>query len=378
MNTIFNTATTSTGRMKTYIYIIMSAAAATLLSAACTGKNTQADAEKQLTAVERGRVGATETVQLRSIDDELVLNGDVACDEALLRKVFVPCTGRVGGIAVEVGDKVERGQRLATVHSEGAAEYRKSLSDADAEIRMAQRQYDMQQDMHKSGMASDKDLEEAHERLLTAKAEQRRLRDVARINGYGGKSSAILLAPISGHVIAKRIYNDSYVGDDNNDEAAFEIADLRRVWVIADVYESDIAKIRQGAEVSVATIAYPDAVFRGRIDKVYSVLDSQSKTMKVRVELDNPGGKLKPGMFASVGVSLTANGRRMAAVPSQAVIFEDGKDYVVVLSRGKYHRRQVSVARASGGYSFIASGVEPGEEVVVKNALLYFNASANE
>lgn len=240
MNTIFNTATTSTGRMKTYIYIIMSAAAATLLSAACTGKNTQADAEKQLTAVERGRVGATETVQLRSIDDELVLNGDVACDEALLRKVFVPCTGRVGGIAVEVGDKVERGQRLATVHSEGAAEYRKSLSDADAEIRMAQRQYDMQQDMHKSGMASDKDLEEAHERLLTA------------------------------------------------------------------------------------------------------------------------------------------NGRRMAAVPSQAVIFEDGKDYVVVLSRGKYHRRQVSVARASGGYSFIASGVEPGEEVVVKNALLYFNASANE
>lgn len=349
-----------------------------VLLAACENKNQQADAEKQLAAVEKGIVTATEMVQMRNIDDELVLNGYVACDEALLRKVFIPCTGRVSGLTIEVGDKVNRGQRLATVHSEEAADYRKSMADADAEIRMAQRQLAMQQDMHMSGMASDKDVEEARERVVMAKAERRRLGDVASINGYGGKASATLTAPISGYVIGKRIYNDSYVSDDNNDEAAIEIADLSRVWVVADVYESDIAKIRQGAEASVTTMAYPDEVFRGRIDKVCSVLDSQSKTMKVRVNLDNPGGRLRPGMFASVGVSLSVNGRRLPSVSSSAVIFDNGKDYVMVAANGKYIRREVKVAHSSSGYSFIALGLNAGEVVVTKNALLHFNASANE
>lgn len=361
--------------MKTYAMILTGL----LLLAACNNNNQQAEAERQLTAIEKGNVTATEKVVLKNIDDELVLNGDVMCDEALLRKVFVPCTGRVSGLTVEVGDRVSRGQRLATVHSEGAADYRKNLSDAEAEMRMAQREYAMQQDMHKSGMASDKDVEEARERLSAAKAEHQRLRDVADINGYNGKSVAALVAPISGYVIAKRIYNDSYVSDDNNDEAAVEIADLHKVWVIADVYESDIAKIRQGTETVVTTMAYPNDVFRGKIDKVYSVLDRESKTMKVRVNLNNPDGILKPGMFASVRVSLSANGKRLPAVPSSAVIFANGNDYVMVKTpKGKYERRKVRVAHASAGYSFMLSGLETNEEVVTKNALLYFNAAENE
>ncbi len=360
--------------MKTYTIIL----AGLLLMTACNSKDSQAEAEKQLTAIEKGNVMATSFVELKGIDDELVLNGDVVCDEALLRKVYVPCTGRVSGLTVETGDRVSRGQRLAMVYSEGAADYRKAMNDADAETRMAQRQYEMQQDMHKSGMASDKDVEEARERLLTAKAEQQRLRDVASINGYNGKSNAAIVAPISGYVIHKRIYNDSYVSEDANNEAAIEIADLHQVWVIADVYESDIAKIRQGADVIVKTMAFPDVEFPGRIDKIYSVLDSESKTMKVRVNLVNTDERLRPGMFASVSVSLSANGKRMPALPSSAVIFEDGKDYVMVVSKSGYERREVRVAHASAGYSYLAQGVEQGEKVVTKNALLYFNAAGNE
>lgn len=360
--------------MKTYTLLLTGIA----LMAACSNKSQQAEAEKQLTAIERGKVMATDTVSVRSIDDELVLNGDVTCDEALLRKVFVPCTGKVTGLKVEVGDRVTRGQLLAIIHSEGAADYRKSLNDAEAQLRMARRDYAIAQDMQMSGMASDKDVEEAHERVEMAKAEHQRLADVAHINGYNGKSVAALTAPIAGHIIAKRIYNDAYVSDDNNDEPAIEIADLRKVWVIADVYESDIAKVHQGAEAVVTTMAYPDVRFAGRIDKVYSVLDSQSKTMKVRVCLDNPDGILRPGMFASVRVSLAAGGRRMAAVPSQAVIFDSGHDYVMVVTPKRVERRPVRVAHTSAGYSYIASGVESGEVVVTKNALLYFNASGNE
>ncbi len=360
--------------MKAYIIILAGLFSLT----ACNNKDTQAEAEKQLTAIEKGKVTETEAVELRGIDDELVLNGDVMCDESLLRKVFVPCTGRVSGLTVETGDHVVRGQHLAMIHSEGAADYRKALNDADAEMRMAKRLLDMQTDMHKSGMASDKEVEEARERLLAAKAEHQRLSDVASINGYNGKANAALVAPISGYVIEKRIYNDSYVSEDANNEAAIEIADLHKVWVVADVYESDIAKVRQGAEVLVTTMAFPDAEFRGKIDKVYRVLDSESKTMKVRVNLDNKDEMLRPGMFASVRVSLSDNGKRMAAVPSAAVIFESGNDYVMVSTKRGYERREVRVAHASSGYSFIASGVKEGEKVVTKNALLHFNASNNE
>lgn len=362
--------------MKEYAILWMGILA--LIFSSCSKKDSQADAEKQLTAIEKENVMATEEVQLKGIDEELVLNGDVMCDETLLRKVFVPCTGRISGLKVEVGDRVARGQRLAMVHSEGAADYRKELNDADAEIRMAKRLYQMQQDMHKSGMASDKDVEEAREHLMMAKAEHQRLRDVGSINGYNGKSNASLVAPISGYVINKRIYNDSYVSEDTNNEAAIEIADLHKVWVIADVYESDIAKIRQGADVQVSTMAFPDVTFHGKIDKIYSMLDSESKTMKVRVELENKEEKLRPGMFASVRVSLSANGKRLPAVPSSAVIFENGKDYVMVVSKGKMERREVKVVHASSGYSFLESGITIGEKVITKNALLYFNASDGE
>lgn len=355
--------------MKIYASILF---AALLLLSACNNTTQQ---ESATVPVKRP---TTVKVHLKSLSDNLVLNGDVACDEALLRKVYVPCTGRVSALSVQVGDYVKRGQALATIHSEQAADYRKALCDAEAEERIAQREYNMQQDMKRAQMASDKEVEEAHQRLLVAKAEHQRLQHVAHINGYSRSANATLIAPISGYVISKHIYNDSYVTEETNNEAAIEIADLQRVWVIADVYESDIAKVRQGTETVVTTMAYPDDVFCGRIDKVYSVLDRESKTMKVRVTLDNPNAKLKPGMFASVSVSLSANGDRMAAVPSAAVVFEDGFDYVMVVKGGKYERRKVRVTHVASGYSYIASGLKTGEEVITENALLYFNAATNE
>lgn len=358
--------------MKIYTSILF---AALLLLSACN--NTTNRQESATAPVKRP---TTMKVHMKTLNDDLVLNGDVACDEALLRKVYVPCTGRVTTLSVQVGDYVKRGAALATIHSEAAADYRKSISDAESEMRLAQREYNMQQDLKRSQMASDKDVEEAHQRLLVAQAEHKRLQHVAQINGYGSGASAnvTLTAPIAGYVINKRIYTDSYVNEENNNEAAIDIADLQRVWVIADVYESDIAKVRQGTEATVTTMAYPDEVFCGRIDKVYSVLDSESKTMKVRVTLDNPNGRLKPGMFASVSVSLSDNGERMAAVPSSAVVFEGGFDYVMVVSGDKYERRKVRVTHVANGNSYIASGVKTGEEVITENALLYFNASENE
>ena len=360
---------------RNYIYVV----AGVFICSSCSTRVKQSVQEQRLDTLEKSHVVALSTAKMRAVDDELVLNGTVACDESLLGKIFVPCTGRVNGLRVEVGDRVSAGQQLAVVHSEEAADYRKGLNEADAEIRLAQRDYRMQCDMHQSGMASDKDVAAARERVLVANAERQRLHEVASINGYGRRSDAVLTSPISGYVIDKHIYNDSYVSEQTNDDPAIEIADLRRVWVIADVYGSDIAKVHPHAAVRVTTMAYPDEVFFGRVDKVYSVLDSESKTMKVRVCLDNPKGLLKPGMFASVHVRLSGSGQPLCAVPSSAVIFENGHDYVMVKQNPhEYRRREVKVVHTAGGYSYLSAGLLPDEKVVSKNALLYFNSTENE
>lgn len=319
-------------------------------------------------------------VEMRSYGDELTLNGDVSCDESLVRKIFIPCSGRVSGLTVEVGDRVGAGQRLAVIRSEEAADYNKGLADADAQIKLAQRDYQMKQDMHHSGMASDKDVAEAREQLSMARAERSRLAAVAGINGFGGRATAVLRSPISGYVTAKNIYNESFVSQDGGDGGeALEIANLSRVWVIADVYESDIAKIHQGAPVTVTTMAYEGKTFGGHIDKIYRVLDNESKTMKVRITLDNTQGLLRPGMFATVHVATGVGSKALCRVPAKAIVFDGGVDYVVVDEGNQRYRRQpVKTEHVGQDYAYILSGLRPGERVVSKNALLVYNTLGNE
>lgn len=190
----------------------------------------------------------------------------------------------------------------------------------------------------------------------------------------------MLRSPISGYVTVKKVYDDSYVSPDGEGGGeALEIDNLSRVWVIADVYESDIAKIHQGAPVTVTTMAYDGEVFSGRIDKVYNVLDSESKTMKVRITLDNARGLLRPGMFATVHVSTHGGGRSLCRVPAKAIVFDGGADYVVVADGRRHYRRQpVTTEHVGSDYAYVLSGLRAGEQVVNKNALLVFNTLGNE
>lgn len=350
-----------------------------LLLASCNGNQNDTVQAADAISDSTEAVLATSSVTMEPVSEEIVLNGTVNCDESKLGKVFVPCTGKISGISVQIGDRVSKGQLLGVVHSTDAADYQKQLSDASAAIAVAARDYRMKQDMQKSGMASDKDVEEARANLYVARAEKQRLSQVAGINGFAGKSDAALRSPISGYIITKNIYNDSYIDDTNNDDPAFEIADISSVWVIGNVYENDIAKIHQGQKVYVTTASYPDKVSSGVIDRIYSVLDNDSRTMKVRVRLNNPGGLLKPGMFATIHVILPGAVHWMPSVPSSALVFENGNEYVVVRTGKKQYRvQEVVVAKSTDNRAYIQSGIDEGQTVVSRNALLIYNALTNE
>lgn len=350
----------------------MAAALLCLLFTGCqNGRNNKEQAQGEQPQTD---ILSTALVETGGSNEELVLNGTVTCDERKVSKVFIPCTGKVQNVSCEIGDHVQKGQLLGKVFSQDAAEYEKQLTDIANEKRLAERELAMKRELLESGMASEKDVLEAQGRVGLALAEQNRLHSVAGVQGFTHKSQATLAAPISGYVYAKNVYNGSYIDDTSNDEPAFEIADISTVWVTADVYESDIYKVRQGEQVRISILAYPNDSITGCIDKIYKRLDEESKTMKVRVQIENAEERYLPGMFASVHVALSGAGRQLMRVPAQSIVFENGKNYVVVCDgEGICHRQQVEVAHQDQTYAYLASGVKAGERVIEKNALLQYN-----
>jgi len=158
----------------------------------------------------------------------------------------------------------------------------------------------------------------------------------------------------------------------------FTISDLKNVWVYASVYEADISKIKEGYSVKVLPLSYPDKAFDGRIDKVSEILDPQSKTMKVRINIDNKDMLLKPDMFARVMVSNT-EGSNAICIPATAVISQDGKNYVVVyVSDDNMSIAEVEVAKTVEGKTYLKGGIKEGQLVITKNQLFIFNQLLNE
>lgn len=348
---------------------------ALLLAAGCKGKpEAKSVAIPYLTDSLR-QVVTVETVMERPFSDELVLNGRVDCDPNKVAHVFPMFGGTVISMSATVGDYVRKGQVLAVVRSGEVADYAKQMNDAKLQIITARREKSAMNDMHQGGMASDRDLLQATQALKNAQADRQRLAEIFAINHITGNSTYEIKAPVSGFITEANINPDMQIRPDQQDEL-FTIAGLDNVWVIANVYESDIAKVKSGAAASITTLAYgDDRSFQGRIDRVYPVLDNESKTEQVKINLPNKGYLLKPGMFANVYVSVPTGRTTCAAVPPEAVIFDDNKDYVVVVDRNNVlSYKEVKLLKEGHEYDYIASGLSAGERIIVHNALLVYNS----
>jgi cobalt-zinc-cadmium efflux system membrane fusion protein len=180
-------------------------------------------------------------------------------------------------------------------------------------------------------------------------------------------------APISGFIVEKLLTNNMVIRTDNTSNL-FTISDLKNVWVIANVYESNIPFVKPGDSVEVNTISYPDQTFHGRVARIMNVLDPTNKVMKIRIVLSNPGYLLKPEMFANVTVlSRQGGGNKMIAVPSKALIFDNSQNYVLVYkSNSEIAIRPVIVSSTAGEKTYIQGGLQEGEKVIGNNALLIY------
>ena len=320
------------------------------------------------------QVVAIDTVSIQEVTMELTLNGRVTFNQEQVARVYPIFGGTVTEVHAETGDYVQKGEVLAVIRSGEVADYEKQQKDAAQQVLTARRAMDATQDMYVSGIASERDMLQAKQELAAAEAEDKRVKEVFSIYHLLGNSFYQVKSPVAGFIVNKNISKDMQIRSDQSEEL-FTVSGLENVWVMADVYESDISKVCAGDRVEITTLAYRNRSFGGTIDKVYQVLNDESKTMSVRIKLQNKDYLLKPGMFTNVSVKCKAEDTSMPRIDSHALVFEGGKNYVVTVEPDQRLKiKEVDVYKQLSKECYVRSGLSEGDRVLNNNVLLVYNA----
>lgn len=312
-------------------------------------------------------------VKKEHVKEELKLFGKIMADNNRLAQVYPIMGGIVLKINVELGDFVKQGQVLAVVRSGDVAELQKQKLDARAELALAEKNLQVAKDLFVGKLNSEKEVISAETELDKAKAEVDRINEVYHIFQLEGTAIYNILSPIDGFVVTKDLNRNELLRSDKSD-VIFNIAQIDEVWAVANVNESDISRVQVGYDAEVQTIAYPEIVFAGKIDKVLNAIDPETKAMKAIVKINNKDLKLKPEMNATIDVHYL-NAIDLPAIPAAALIFDKSKYWVMIYkSRKQIETRQVKPHSTFGGVVYIAKGLKEDEKVISGDALLIYDA----
>ena len=237
---------------------------------------------------------------------ELVLSGEITADADHMARVFPRVGGEVLRVGVDLGDEVRKGQVLAVLKSPEIAALQNERTASTADLAVATKKLAVAEQLEQAGLASGQEVYNARKEVERAAGNAATSRRQLGVYGVASGDTYTLRAPLAGYVLEKKLspgmrFNAADV------QAAFAITNLDRVWVSANVFEADLSRVRTGQAVEITTLSYPDTPLLGRIDRVSDVLDPESKVLKVRCVLANPGHRLKPGMHAQVRVLADAS-----------------------------------------------------------------------
>jgi len=274
-----------------------------------------------------------DTVKSEYVMSDLKLSGKITFNEDNVVKVFPLVSGNVTDVKVSLGDYVQKRQLLVVVCSSDMANYFNDYKSAQSELAIAKKNLEVTADMHNSGVTSEKDY-------LTAQSEYQK---------------------------AFAQFNDA-----NN---LFTISDLHEVWATANVYETDISKIKIGSEAEISTLSYPDKKFSGKVERISNILNPENNVMTVKIRLSNPDYTLKPGMFANISILFPETEKKLV-IPSRSLLFDDNKDYVVLFrKRCDVNMEPVNIYKLVNDKTYIEDDSLPeGDLVIERNGLFVFTA----
>lgn len=310
-------------------------------------------------------------VEINNYTPVFTAPAEVRAVPARYAEVGVPFAGRIAASLVEPGRQVAAGTPLFRISSSDFMELCRDALDARSEKEQAARTLARTERMHATGMASDRELEEARAdadmktRAAAEAAASLRVMGVD-INSVVPGEPLTVRSPIAGTVMKNTLVTGQYVKDDA--EAAIVVADLNRVWTVANVKEHDFALLRRGIyAVGVTTDAMPDTVLPGSVYHINDILDPATRSAEVIIELDNAAGLLKPNMFATA--TFTGNSSDEVQIPSEAIRRRDDKAYVMRRTGPhSYVPVAVEVAEDAAGNVIVRSGLQPGDSIVTRGA----------
>jgi len=316
------------------------------------------------------------TVQPSKLTRTLRLTGAVAYNAFSTTPVITQVGGPVAKILVVPGDRVKRGQPLLEVSSPDYSLLLAAYLKARDTFRVADKNYERAQDLFAHHAIADRDLLQAESDRIQAQADLSAAQEGMRILGIPKpedlEKSPIsaqipLLAPIGGEVV-ERLVSPGQVMQAGTTQA-FTISDMSTVWVMANVYQGDLAYVKDGDPVTITTDSYPDK-FSGKISFISPALDPNTRTLQARIVVDNPGGKLKKDMYvvATVTAGVISNA---IAVPDSSILRDDENQPFVYAAAGsnQFGRRPVDIGQSQNGQTQILKGLSPGDKVAANGSL---------
>ncbi len=300
----------------------------------------------------------------------LNVTGLVQPDISRAVPVISLAAGRVVEIHAKLGDEVKKGQLLLRVQSNDVSGAYQTYLKAENDERLAQIQLERAELLYEKGAVAKSALEAAETTERDAKVDLNASLQQLHLLGMDKDHPSPILnvvAPVSGVITEQQVTNSSGV-QGLTGANPFTISDLSYVWIVCDVYENDLDAVHVGEFADIRLSAYPNQVFKGRIDNILPILDPNIRTAKVRIEVPNPG-MMRVGMF----VTATFYGKHAethAAIPASAVLHLHDRDWVYA-PLGSGHFKRVEIVAGNmlpGGRQEVVSGVKPGDQVV-SNAL---------
>ena len=307
-----------------------------------------------------------------AVNAKLVLPAVVESDPARTATVIPQLSGRVTELKVHLGDRVTKGAALVVIDSADLAQAYDDYDKAADAFRLTQKNLGRQTEQSKIGVASDRDVDQA--RSDNAQAEAELVRARAHLNVLGAPSDSrgparqlTVRAPFGGSVTSLSVAPDTTINDPT--APLMTIADLSTVWVTALVAEKDVGSVTKEQDAEVDLVAYPGRTLHGKVLFVSDVIEADSRRTKIRIAFANRDYALKPNMFASVTL-IGANQTQVVLPTSSLLMNNDRTSVFVATAPWTFERRSVDPLLEEGPSVAIRSGVQPGEQVVVKGGIL--------
>ncbi len=330
----------------------------------------------------KGQTFQTVLVQRRLIKEGIQATANIKPNEYKLTHVSPRIEGKAVKVIAELGDTVKPGQTLALLDSIELGYKKSAFLRARTNVQVDRKNYEREKRLFEQQISSEKDFLDAQGAYQRNLAAYQAAYEALELVGLSHEeiekfiknpkhhhplSVFPLIAPQKGTIIARHVTPGEFV---TPKDKPFTIADLTTVWILLDIYERDLAGVRAGADVRITVDAYPGETFRGAVVYLGNLVNPDTRTVSARVEIPNPDGRLRPGMFARATiVSSMSKGKKVLVVPQDAIQHIDEKPVAFVEEQpGTYQKRTVTLGAEDDPYVEIRDGLKEGERVVTKGS----------